>query len=375
MRAGATVRQIRGIPVPRESDQSAGHIVSVAPIMPASAGAGRVGRRLRDVERADRLIRVATVGVVVSIIVILVQRLGRVVVGTVDWDGVMVAVVATAVLVPAEVGWALWAMRGERRRGRWRVPVVVAAATLGLVPVLGIDWVASIHFLATMALVSLRPPWSFVAFAGIVGTPAPVAYALGHSEEALWLVLATFHGGLALAALIWLVAAIRRLQTLRAAVAEAAVVEERLRIDADVGTALGTALDTIVAAGERAGRAVLRDPAGAARDLDRLVEVARSTMTRARRVIIPYQDPAPAVELNAAVALLSAAGVEVRLVLPRAALPEQFDESVRTSLRAAVADALRADAKRCVLTVTGQGVQTAVELRAGDSSGGDVSGG
>jgi len=329
---------------------------------------------LRDLERVDRLVRLAAVGVVVSIIVILVQRLGRVAVGTTGRDGVLVAVLATAVLVPAEARWALRAMRGGRPRRRPWVVAVIAAATLGLVPLLGIDWAASVHFLATVALVSIRPPWSFLAFAGVIAASVPMAYALGHSDQALSLVLATFHGGLALAALIWLVAAIRRLQVVRTAVAEAAVVQERVHIDADLGETLGAALHTIAAAAARAGEAVPRDPEQAARELNGLVAVARSAMVQARRVISRYQDRSPAAELDAAVALLSAAGIEARLVLPRPALPERLDEPVRTSLRSAVAEVLRVDPRRCVLTVTNQGVHAAVELRAADARAGEARG-
>jgi hypothetical protein len=69
-------------------------------------------------------------------------------------------------------------------------------------------------------------------------------------------------------------------------------------------------------------------------------------------------------ELDVAVALLGAAGIETQLVLPTGDLSETVDESMRSTLRGATARLLSDDTIRhCTIAVTREAGQLRLEVR------------
>ncbi len=108
-----------------------------------------------------------------------------------------------------------------------------------------------------------------------------------------------------------------------------------------------------------------RDAATLDDELRALVEGSRRALAQARRTIRGYQQLSLRAELDSAAALLTAAGIQTRLELPRGELPETVDARPRAALRAAVARLLGDDATRhCSIVVTRQDGRVRLELRA-----------
>jgi two-component system sensor histidine kinase DesK len=115
-------------------------------------------------------------------------------------------------------------------------------------------------------------------------------------------------------AVVWLVAATRRLDGVNAALATAAARAERVVLQEDLraglGRPLGRVADLSARAAELAGR---RDPATAAVVVD-LVSASRTALTDVARLVDAYQRVTSRSELEAAAALLSGAGIDADMV-------------------------------------------------------------
>jgi signal transduction histidine kinase len=146
----------------------------------------------------------------------------------------------------------------------------------------------------------------------------------------------------------WFAGALEQLRATREEVAAQAVLAERLRIDDEMTAAVGTELQAIAAAAAALQGA---DPATAERELRGLVEGSRRTLATARRMIRAYQRVPLRDELDAAVALLEAAGVRTTLNVPRG---ELTGLELTGALRSAVDRLLHDDTVRAAtITVTG----------------------
>jgi two-component system sensor histidine kinase DesK len=171
--------------------------------------------------------------------------------------------------------------------------------------------------------------------------------------------------GAAVFVLVWLVGATRQLEAAREALADEAVARQRLRIDGELRSTLGAALETIVAKGQRATALAIHDSTLVEDELRGLVEGSRRTLAHARRLINGYQQLSLRAELDSATILLTAAGIETRVMLPAGDLPERLAAAPRAALRAAVARLLRDDAARhCAITVMNEGRRVRLELRS-----------
>jgi two-component system, NarL family, sensor histidine kinase DesK len=85
-------------------------------------------------------------------------------------------------------------------------------------------------------------------------------------------------------------------------------------------------------------------------------------------MISGYQQRSLRAELDSAAALLAAAGIQTRLVLPGGDLPESVDAAPRAALQAAVARLLGDGAARhCSIVVTRQDGRIQLEFHADDS--------
>jgi signal transduction histidine kinase len=119
--------------------------------------------------------------------------------------------------------------------------------------------------------------------------------------------------------------------------ADDAVLRERMRIDDELRRTVGEALRAITLKGERAAQLAARDPAAVEPDLRELSAVSRRTLTEARRLVTRFRGASLAFELETAVTLLSAAGIDARVEMPPAPLPSLVDEDIRIALRRDVA--------------------------------------
>jgi two-component system, NarL family, sensor histidine kinase DesK len=332
----------------------------------------RAGARLTEGRQSDGLIRLAAAGAVACSIVLPLLELARIATGWTPGPGhghAAPAFVATACYLPLYVRHVRHATRGTRPAGaRWTL-LAMAVVIIGVLPVIGTSWLTSLHALAVSALIILRPPWSLLVVAGLLAAPAPLAIAFGDPQWAAFPAISVGWRGASVFVLVWLVGASRRLQDARLELAEQAIARERLRIDDELRRTLGVALHAIVARGEWAIALAARNPAMVEDELRALVEGSRRGLAEARRTIRGYQQLSLRAELDSAAALLAAAGIHTRLVLPSGELPESVDAAPRAALQAAVARLLHSGAVRhCSIMVTRQDGRVQLELRA-DGSG------
>ena len=243
----------------------------------------------------------------------------------------------------------------------------LVALILAIAPLAGVAWLPSFFVPAVLVLITLRPPWSLLGFAALVMTPASTAMLLGRSQLVIYFILAVPVTAVTLAVVVWLVRAARHLEAARTALAQQAVIGERLRIDGELRRTVGAALEAIAVRGKRAGALAASDPQGAARELEALVRAARQTLATARQLVTRYQEVPLHAELEATVTLLAAAGIQARLALPPEQLPDRLDAPGRAMLRRDLARLLGQEPARSAVTIIvarrNGGIQ--VELRPG----------
>jgi signal transduction histidine kinase len=165
----------------------------------------------------------------------------------------------------------------------------MAALIIAIVPVAGLDGLGTLYILAALMLATLRPPWSLLVFAALMLVPTPVAQAAGQPQWASYFTLGVLLAAVPLAVVVGLVRAARQLEAARSALAQQAVIRERLRIDGELRQTVGAALEEITVQGDRAGALAGGDPPAAARELGALVGAARRTLAAARRMVTRYQ--------------------------------------------------------------------------------------
>jgi two-component system, NarL family, sensor histidine kinase DesK len=279
---------------------------------------------------------------------------------------------ATACYLPVAVFWLVRAaVRGTRPRAAGWVLAGLAAGFAVTLPVAGIGWLGMLYPLAGLALIIIRWPWSLLAFAAVAAAPAPLAFALGHPGLADLYIVNVVIAGALIAVPVWLTGAIRYLRAARQVLAQAAVVGERLRIDAELRQALGTDLARITAAADRAaGLAAGADRMAAEAELRALAAASRTALAQSRRIVQWYRQVSLRSELQTAATLLAAVGINARIELPPGGQPEVISEELRWQLRSELARLLREDTRgECVITVTVHDGQARLDLRRGAAAG------
>jgi len=334
--------------------------------MLAIVGRLLAGVRLRDRERSSRFILLATAAVVAYSVALPLLRLYTIATTPSEQGRTVYAVAAMACYLPLQVWLVLSAARGAwGRRQAWAL-AALAAVIIGMLPVVGYPWVGTLYMLAALVLVSVRRPWSFLLYGVLVAAPAPLTFAFGQPQWALYFTTGMLMFTVPLAVGIWLIRGVRALQAARLALAEEAVVRERLRIDGELRETVGAGLEKIVVGGERAAGLVAGDPPASGRELRGLVGGARRTLAEARRMVTRYREVSLRAELETAATLLSAAGLDVRLELPPGELPDTMDAGERAALRRDVARLLGETARASVtIAVTRVDGRARLELRSG----------
>jgi two-component system sensor histidine kinase DesK len=290
----------------------------------------------RTVSRAaysDRLVRfIAFAPLLASSLIAFVQ-----VTNVTGSPGRVATVVALACCMMAANLHHLWALaHAERPRAAgWTLALVFVAYATGL-PLGGLSWpLMGVHLLVS-AVIVLRRPWSVVAGCGVGIAMLVVAQVFYPGTNPLWTTVVILDRSGACLALAWLSAALRQLLAAREELAVQAVLRERIRIDAELAETVGTALGTIAGRGAAISRLAGQDSALAAEQLRALVDGSRQTLAETRRMIRTYQRGSLGAELDTAVALLGAAGIQARLMLPDGGLIEGADDAFAAELRAVV---------------------------------------
>lgn len=161
---------------------------------------------------------------------------------------------------------------------RYAALAVMAVVIIGMLPVVGVQWVVALAYLAALVLMVVRPPWSLLVAAGFVVTSPLLAFRFGHPELAVNFTLTPLLVSASLAVPVWLVRAARQLAADRLALAEEAVVRERLRIDGELRRTVGAALETIAATASRADGLADDQLSAAEAELGVLVDRSRRTL-------------------------------------------------------------------------------------------------
>jgi two-component system, NarL family, sensor histidine kinase DesK len=251
--------------------------------------------------------------------------------------GPVVLVVLTAVAIGGlQLRHSFAAARGERPPGAlWTFLALVALAYL---PTwwLGWDWLVIQWFVMASGAMVLRGPPAVVAVAApVIGTSIAVWYfptdVSPGSGPGLMLAYSIYSfallmmGSASLYGSAWLVRVLNDLDTARTELAELAVARERLRVSRDLHDLLGQSLSAVSLKGEVALRLLPTDTAAAHAEIDSLTGVARRALHDVRAVTRDEHGVTLAAEIDAASALLGAAGIvtEVNVDLPDLAHPTE----------------------------------------------------
>ncbi|MFG1998562.1 histidine kinase [Spirillospora sp. NPDC048911] len=256
--------------------------------------------------------------------------------------GVMLVVLLCALHLPI-------VLRRVTRRAA--VGIMGAQAVLAYAPYafLGTTWDPVSGLLMASILLTFTGRWSW----GLAAAVAIGEFVIGRwllpdaiAPRAVWAFLATMAVGLSCFAIVRLGDQVRRLHETRAEVARLEVSKERLRIENGLRTALGERLTSIIDDGRRAGA----EPGRVAG----LVATAREALAEMRSVADGYRSRSLAEEIEAALAVLTAAGVQVSADGPPDGLPEEIDAALAAVLRRTVITALRQGTpERCRIELDG----------------------
>jgi two-component system, NarL family, sensor histidine kinase DesK len=281
------------------------------------------------------------------------------------------AVLVTAAYLPLFLWQVHRAVIADRPPPVWTL-VVLAAIVAAALPVARGNWLPVFAVVAVSAMLVLPWPWSLLVVAALAAAQAPLAVLLDSPVPyaASYYVFALWWRASAIFVPIWLLRSLRQLSAARTALAEKAVVDERLRIDGEVRATVGSALEAIAVRADRAAEHVVSsDSPEAAQQIRAAVDVARRASADGRRLLRSYRAPSLAAEVDAAAALLTAAGIDTSIELADADRHVLADPQLRATLRQATARALHDEAARgCVIRVTRRaepaGLDVRIEVRA-----------
>jgi two-component system sensor histidine kinase DesK len=314
---------------------------------PGSRRLVRVARTPR-VRAADDLIRVASAGAVtfsIAVPLVIVVLFATTPSVTHYFPE---AAAATALYLPLYVHHVRCGLRGERPRFLPLTLGAMAVVIVGVTPLIGAEWFYAYSALVASVLVATPPRFSFPAVACTLTAVGIWTAELRNDSGipiyggglAAYFPIAIAERAAAVFILVWLVVALRRVQSARMALAEAALETERGRIDIELSESVVSELEEVIMKGVHAEDAAGRGSPKAEEELESLVKGSRLALANARRIIRQYKIVSPTAELEKAAMLLRSAGIVVTIVLPDTGLPLTLDESLRSALQVAVAQLL-----------------------------------
>lgn len=277
---------------------------------------------------------------------------------------------------------------------RW---VYVALAGLFVLSVLlsvgfGPQWLVQFVYVSVCTGAVLPGKQSTVTIPLCSGTIVLLGLTLGGEAANMWptLVVPALLGGFAMTGIRQMVHITRELREARAAVAQLAANEERLRLARDVHDLLGHSLSLIAVKSELAGRMLPGRPDQAASEVSDIERVSRQALVDIREAVSGYRRPTLDVELASARTALAAAGITAQL--PRGGtdgtagtaagqpghgmpLGDAAEGALAWSLREAVTNVIRhSGASRCTVTLAEQADGTVCLTVTDDGQGPNGSG-
>ncbi len=285
-----------------------------------------------------------------------------------DWSAPRQAI-ALAGLAAFAVCFAIVVWRNTPALHHNRTPgtlaVGVGAGVVALAA--GVDWLTafSIYTIAMLLYNCARRWWLPIVIAVPVGNAVlgVVVVDLGvrHAIEAAVPVMLI---GAVQAAFYQQIRSKIELAQARTDLARLAVSEERLRIARDLHDILGQRLSALSLKAELAARLVERDPHRAAGEMGEVAAVARAALADVRDTVSGYRTLTLATEIETARALLTAAGMEVKVSCGAGSLPAAIDECAGALVREAVTNLIRHSvAQRCSVVAGRRSGGVVVEVR------------
>jgi two-component system, NarL family, sensor histidine kinase DesK len=271
-------------------------------------------------------------------LMVVFRNMGRPLSGTV-LAGLLAVLGGLAVVLPLTLGSA------------WLGLFVYVSVTCGVTLPLRISFQAIALTAVTMLLVGLRAgprqSWSLVVLVVLIG------FAMTGVRQLVHITM--------------------ELRKARAAVAQLAANEERLRLARDLHDLLGHSLSLITLKSELAGRMLPGRPDEAAQQVADIEQVSRQALIDVREAVSGYRRPRLGAELAGSQLALTTAGIvhEVPAEPDLTGVTGEAEAALAWALREAVTNVVRhSDAARCEITV--EGADEHVRLRVTDNGSGEA---
>jgi two-component system sensor histidine kinase DesK len=255
---------------------------------------------------------------------------------------------------------SLAAARGERPGGwPWTLLVLTVLVYLPMAW-FGMGWAPMQFFVIASAAMLLRGwPAGIAVAAPLLATAAGVVGKGPVSGESMaqmalavvYWILGLVTGAVALYGSARLVRVLDELEAAQTELAELAVGQERLRVSRDLHDLLGQSLSAVSLKGDLAIRLLHSNPPAAQAEIASLTEVARDTLRSVRAVTSDEHAVSLRTEIEGAVALLSAAGINARIALDLPDLSSPVEKVLAWAVREGVTNVLRhGQASTCSIT-------------------------
>ncbi|MBZ4323135.1 sensor histidine kinase [Streptomyces sp. SCA2-4] len=246
--------------------------------------------------------------------------------------------------------------------GRRQFAILAGLYVLSLLMVmtLGGAWLTLLVYVSISSAVLMPVRWAVRAIAVVGATVLALGLLNGATDSGLFIVLtATVLGGGAMTAVVQMGRTMRELREARAAVAQLAANEERLRLARDLHDLLGHSLSLITLKSELAGRMLPDRPEQAAQQVADIERVSRQALVDVREAVTGFRRPTLEGELAGARTALAAAGITADLTRAGTGHPDlapDAEGALAWALREAVTNAVRhSGARRCEVSLTESG--------------------
>jgi len=246
----------------------------------------------------------------------------------------------------------------------WVAIGVLALLAALTVPASGADALATFVYISAAAMMVLPFRYAFGVAGGLLALALALDLLVPAYNTGAGLVFGIVVSGLAIWGVRQMIVRNVELIAAQQTVAQLAVAEERARTARDLHDILGHSLTVITVKAELAGRLIHADPDRAAREVADLERLSREALADVRRTVSGYRAVTLAGEIVGARAALDAAGIEAQLPTAIDDVPGERRELFGWVVREGVTNVVRhAAARRCVVTVTADGVEVADDGR------------
>lgn len=200
---------------------------------------------------------------------------------------------AATLAIPLHIRHVLFGLRGERPpAGAWTL-AALAIVNVVAASLIGQGWIFQFASLIVSILIIVPGVWALVLAGAVVLSPLFLLgtqwYAVGEASGGIYLAFAIAWRAATQFVPLRLMAAVRALDAATGELQVRAVVQARVRIDAELRTSVARALENIVARGEAAGAIADADATRAAVELRKLTSASRTALNDARRLVARYR--------------------------------------------------------------------------------------